>query len=134
MGVQNATIKKDATAMTPTGGTDVTYSPTGKQIPNGVELQDTAVTDFTVRPLIVVKVRPPTMGKDGYYSKRKIAVDMVYPDKRADGSTVFSVWRLTNEGAVEQTAAQVADRKYRAAQFIADTDLNALWSDGVYNP
>lgn len=131
MGALNATIKKDATAMAPTGGTDATYTATGKQIQSGAETQDTAVTDFTVRPTMVMKHRPPTMGADGYYSKRKVSIDLVFPKKRADGSTVFSVWRLSNEAAVELTAAEFADQKYRASQAIGDTDFNSFWSDGV---
>lgn len=133
MGANNATIKKDATAMTPTGGTDVTYSQTGKSVPGGIEVQDAAVTDFTVRPTAELKSRPPSLGKDGYFSKRKTDAKLVFPKKRADGSTVFSVWRLTNESAVELTAAEFADQKYRAAQFITDTDFNSFWSDGITN-
>lgn len=130
MGAKNATIKKDATAMTPTGGTDIIYSITGKQIPGGFEVQDAAVIDFTIRPTAEVKTRVPTMGKDGYYTKRKIDVKLVRPVKRADGSTAFSVWRITNETPVELPSNVFVDDKFRACQFISDLDFAALWSDG----
>lgn len=130
MPANNATIKKDATAMTPTGGTDVTYTLTGKSIAGGIQVQDASVTDFTVRPLAEMKSRPPELGKDGYYTKRKTEFKHVVPLKRADGSTVFSVWRIINESPVELTASAFADQKFRAAQFISDSDLSAFWSDG----
>lgn len=130
MGARNATIKKNATSATIVGGTDVTYSQNAKQIPNGFEVQDAAVSDFTIRPTAEVRVRPPVLGSDGYYTKLKIDVKLVRPVKRADGSTVFSVWRLTNESPVELPSADKLDDKFRAAQFITDTDFDALWSDG----
>lgn len=130
MSVRNATIKKGATAMTPTGGTDVTYTETGKTIPGGFEVQDAAIADFTVRPTAEVKTRVPSLGKDGYYTKRKIDVKLVQPVKRADGTVAFSVWRITNETPVEMLEADRSDHQFRAAQFISDTDFTALWKDG----
>lgn len=131
MAATNGTIKKNATAITPTGGSDITYSQVAGSSAGVVVVQDAAVADFTVRPSIEMKSRPPAIGKDGYYSKRKSEMKPVFPKKRADGSTVFSVWRITNESAVELTDAEFDDQLFQAAQLIGDPDYRNFWRNGV---
>lgn len=132
MAANNGTIKKNATAIAPTGGTDVTYSQVSGNSSAILTVQDVSVSDFTIRPTAEMKSRAPVLGKDGYYSKRKTEVKLVFPKKRTDGSTVFSVWRIINEAAVELTDAELADQKFQAAQFIGDTDYAGLWKDGLF--
>lgn len=132
MAANNGTIKKNATAITPTGGSDVVYSQSSSSNSAILTVQDASVSDFTIRPTIEMKSRTPLLGKDGYYSKRKTEAKLVFPKKRADGSTVFSVWRIINEAAVELTEAEVADQKFQASQLIGDTDYAGLWKDGLF--
>lgn len=127
----NGTIKKNATAMTPTGGTDVQYTKTSKSVPSGIEVQDASVSDFTVRPLIEMKSRPPAMGKDGNYSKRKTEMKLVIPKKRADGSTVFAVRRIIDESPVEFSDAEFNDMHFQSAQLISDPEYYNFWRNGV---
>lgn len=131
MPANNGTIKKNATAMTPTGGTDVQYTKTSKSVPQGIEVQDATVSDFTVRPLIEMKSRPPALQKDGYYSKRKTEMKLVIPKKRSDGSTVFAVRRIIDETPVEFTTSEFNDMHFQSAQLISDTDYYNFWANGV---
>lgn len=131
MAANNPTIKKNATSLTVVGGTDAIYTKTSKVIPGGVEVSELAVTDFRVRPTIEAKSRTPVLGPDGVFTKRKTDMKLVFPALQADGSIVFDVWRLTAETSVTTSAADVTDRRMRAAQGICAATFDNLWNNGV---
>lgn len=130
MALQNGIVKTGATAMTPTGGSDLTLTPTSQTVANGIQVANAAATDFRVRQNAVFKVKNPTLNGAGVYSKDKKSVVYVAPKILADGSVVFNLIRIEREVHPESTAAEALDLCMVGAQLLGDTDYTAFWSAG----
>lgn len=130
MPIQGAIVKSGSTAMTPTGGSDQTFTPDGVSVPNGIHVADAAQTDYRIRRNITVKNKVPTLLADGTYSKDKKSVTLVAPKILASGKTVFNLIRIEREVHPESTAAEALDLVMVGAQLCADTDFAAFWSSG----
>lgn len=131
MAANNPTIKKNATSLSVTGGTDAIYTETSKVVPGGVEVANLATTDMRVRETIECKNRNPVLdSKTGLYTKRKTDAKLVFPVLQADGSVQFDVWRITAEVTVGTSVADLADRRFRAGQVITAAAFDNLWVNG----
>lgn len=130
MSVQNAIVKSGASALTPTGGSDVTFTPDGVTVANGIHLIDAAQTDFRIRRNITLKNKLPNLASTGVYSKDKKTVTFVAPKILADGSTVFNLIRIEREVHPESTAAEALDLNMVAGQLLADADFTNFWVSG----
>lgn len=130
MAIQNAVVKSGSTAMTPTGGSDVTFTPDGLSVANGIHVADAAQTDYRIRRNMTLKNKVPTLLADGSYSKDKKSVTLVAPKILASGKTVFNLIRLEREVHPESTAAEALDLCMIGAQLLSDSDFTAFWSSG----
>lgn len=130
MPVQGSIVKSGSTAMTPTGGSDLTLTTDGVSVTNGVHIADAAQSDFRIRRNATVKNKVPTLQANGTYSKDKKSITFVAPKLLADGSTVFNLIRIEREVHPESTAAEALDLNMIGAQLLADTDFTAFWSAG----
>lgn len=130
MAIQNAVVKSGSTAMTPTGGSDVTFTPDGLSVANGIHVADAAQTDYRIRRNMTLKNKVPTLLADGSYSKDKKSVTLVVPKILASGKTVFNLIRLEREVHPESTAAEALDLCMIGAQLLSDSDFTAFWSSG----
>lgn len=132
MGANNFTIKSAATAITVTGGTDVTYSETAKQVPNGLESSVATVADFRVRPLAEFVNRQPVLQADGSYSKAKRTMKLVQPTVLTTGKMNFNVVRVSVEYHPDTTEAELLEMRLRAAQLIGlAAPVGTFWTAGV---
>lgn len=116
--------------MTPTGGSDLTLTPDGVTVANGVHVSDAAQTDFRVRRNLTVKNKPPVLSSTGVYSKDRKSMTFVAPKLLASGETVFNLIRIEREVHPESTAAEALDLTMVGAQLCSDTDFTAFWSAG----
>lgn len=130
MPVQGGIIKQGATSFTVTAGTDLTLSPDGLVIVNGVHLIDAAQADFRIRRSATLKNKVPVLGTDGKYTKDRKEISFTQPKLGADGLVRFPVIRLIRETYWEQTAAEILDMNYIAAQFLFDSDYVSFWTSG----
>lgn len=130
MPVQSAVVKSGATAMTPTGGSDLTLTPTGLTVANGIQIANAAQTDFRIRQNCVLKVKQPTINGLGVYSKDKKSVTFVAPKILASGSTVFNLIRIEREVHPESTAAEMTELNMIGAQLLSDSDFTNFWQGG----
>lgn len=130
MPLQSAIVKTGATAMTPTGGSDVTFTPDGQTVANGLHLSNAAETDFRIRANMTIKNKVPTINGDGGYSKDRKSVTYVRPKLLADGSTTFNLIRIEREIHPESTAAEALDFSMVGAQILTDADFAAFWASG----
>lgn len=130
MSLQNATVKSGASAMTPTGGSDVTFTPDGTVVPGGIHCANAAQTDFRIRENFTAKNRNPVLGIDGVYSKDKKSMTYVKPKILASGKTVFNLIRIEKECHPESTAAESLDLCMVGSQLLTDTDFSSFWSNG----
>lgn len=130
MGLQSLVVKQNATAITPTGGTDVTFTPDGQTVPNGLHVADAAQADFRIRRNITFRNRPPALQPDGTYSKAKLVISYSQPKLLASGKTTFNVRRLEIETHPETTAAEQAELDFVIAQLAGSTGTASFRATG----
>lgn len=130
MPISGATVMAGATGITVTAGTSKTYSPNGVVVPSGIQIADTAETDYRIRKNMTFKNRQPTLDSLGVYSKDKKGATYVQPKILASGKTVFNLIRVEREVHPESTAAEALELNYIAAQLVSDPDFASLWSVG----
>lgn len=130
MALQTAIVKGGASAMTPTGGSDVTFTPDGQTVANGIHLADASQTDFRIRKNMTIKNKVPTQTASGVFSKDKKSVTYVAPKILADGSVVYNLIRIEREVHPESTAAEALDLNMIGAQILSDADFATFFSSG----
>lgn len=130
MPISGATIKSGSTAVTMTGGSDVTYTPNGVSVPGGIQVANAAEADYRIRAFVTCKNKPPSLNNLGKYSKDKKSVTFCKPKILADGSTVFNLIRIEREVHPESTAAEALDLLMVGAQVVSDTDFTSFWTAG----
>lgn len=130
MSLTSSIIKDGASAITPTGGVDMTFTPDGQTVPNGIHLANAAQTDFRIRENMSVRVKQPTMNAQGVYSKDKKSIVYVEPKILASGLTVFNLIRIEREVHPESTAAEALNLNMMGAQILGDSDFATFWSAG----
>lgn len=129
-----ATIKDGATALNPTGGSDILLSPLG--INNGVSStyvsNDTSMLtrrsiDFSAKDPKVNAASPGGMTQ----ARRKVVLYL--PRVLTVGSTtVVTQEKVTIEANfdISATTAQVNNMRYLAAQLLSDTEFDSFWQAG----
>lgn len=130
MSLANAVLKTGATSMAVTGGTDITFSPDGQSITNGLHIAVAADTDFRTRRNMTIKNKVPSLLSDGTYTKGKGSITYAAPKILADGSTSFNLVRLEIECHPESTAAERTELQMIAGQIATDADFTAFWNTG----
>lgn len=129
MSLQNATVKTGSTGLTVVGGTDMSFSPDGVIIPNGIHVSVAADTDFRVRRGLTMRQRLPVLSGVVYSKDKKSAV-YTTPKILADGSTVFNLIRIEREVHPESTAAEAFELNMVGGQILSDADFLVFWSGG----
>lgn len=130
MPLKGAIVKKDATGITVTAGTDQTFSDDGAPVNNGLHLVDAGQADYRIRRSLTVKVKQPTYSPTTGYSKDRKSVSLTQPKILADGTTVFNVLRIEREVHPESTSAEAVDINRVGAQILSDSDFDSFWSVG----
>lgn len=130
MPLSSVVIKSGATAMTPTGGTDQTFTPDGQKVDNGIHTADAAQADFRIRDNITWKSKQPTLAADGTYSKSKRSVVLVKPRLLASGKTTFPLIRIEVEAHPEVIAAVELDLRMEGAQILTNAGTSSFWTTG----
>lgn len=130
MSIKTSIVKSGVTAMTPTGGSDITLNEDGVSINNGLHVSVTADADYRTRRNLTVKYKLPTYAQDGEYSKDKKSMVFVQPQILASGKTVYNLIRIEREVHPECTAADALDLNMIGAQLLTDSDYTAFWSGG----
>lgn len=130
MSIISSTVKSGATAMTPTGGDDISFSLTGLSVSNGINVAVAADTDFRTRRNASFKSRVPTVA-NGIYSKGKNEVVFVQPLILASGLVVFNTMRLGLEVHPELPAASAKDLRMVGAQLLTASSFEDYWTTGA---
>lgn len=130
MSIISSTVKSGATAMTPTGGNDISFSLTGLSVSNGINVAVATDTDFRTRRNASFKSRVPTVA-NGIYSKGKNEVVFVQPLILASGLVVFNTMRLGLEVHPELPAASAKDLRMVGAQLLTASSFEDYWTTGA---
>ena len=131
MSANSLTLQTDAatTDISVVAGTDVTFTPDGVTVPNGLHLADAGVADFRVRPSITLKTRNPQL-RNGVFTKAKRWITITQPRILADLTISYDVVRIEIEQHPESTAAQNDSLVAAACQTLFDADLASFRSSG----
>lgn len=130
MPLTSAVVKNGATAMTPTGGTDQTFTPDGQTVANGIHIADAAQTDFRIRDNVTLKSKQPTLAADGTYSKSKRSATLVLPRTLPNGKPSFPLIRMEVEAHPDLAASVEQELRMKGAQMLTSSHFSAFWVTG----
>lgn len=128
MSLSSSTIKTGATAIAPTGGSDLVYT----ALKTGLDTVTAAVvadTDFRTRRTAEFTARAPkpqSSAPNGYTQVRNNVV-LKFPRLLANGAISVDTVRIEVSSDVETSAANRLDMRYLAAQILGDTDYDSFW-------
>lgn len=129
MGIEQITLKQDATSAAITGGTDLVFESDGQPVNGGIHVMAPAVTDFRVRPNITFKTKSPVLN-NGVYSKGKRWITPVFPKILADGTTVYNLSRIEIEVHPETTEAERSNQILITAQLLFNAAVQSFLTSG----
>lgn len=130
MPIQSAVVKTGATGLTVVGGSDMSFSPDGVSVPNGIHVSVATDADFRTRRNATFKQKLPTLVNGNGYSKDKKTVVFVAPKILADGTTVFNLIRIEREVHPESSAAEALELNLVGGQLLSDADFASFWAGG----
>lgn len=129
--IEGLTLSTGATIST-TGGTTQTFSASGQDINQGVEVIDTAsaTTNLLTAPKCQFRSRMPVRQSDGSYSKMKLTAAYVLPFVDSMGLIQYNLVRVEIEKHPETTSAHAAELLNKGSQLATDSDLTNFWATG----
>lgn len=129
MPLQNASIL-DGASISATGGTSVTLSTDGLQVPSGIHLIDASVTDYRARPNVTCRNKVPVIQPDGTYGKGRRSTVLAFPKVLESGKQGFPCVRIELEDFPEMSVAEIDKMLNWAAQVLTDPDFVSFWRTG----
>lgn len=130
MSLLNAVFKSGAT-WAPTGGTDVTLAPDGRQITNGVSLIVTGDTNLLTRRGLVLQATLPALpATSGAYARLgRNSAKYTLPFIAADGKLYTQTVRVETAFHAEYSLKNTAIGDIAA--LVADSDFTAFWQQSL---
>lgn len=130
MSVDNCTFKQNATGMSVTGGTDITFTETGSDVANGILVVNASQADFRIRESITFRNRNPTKDRAGVWSKAKRSSLILVPLLLASGDVAYNLGRVDFEIHPETTAAAIANLRYLTSQLTSSAEVSNFLTAG----
>jgi hypothetical protein len=131
MSIIGASLMKNATGGTTTGGTAFTLSSDGVVVANGVHVADMSEADFTIRTNYTFKTRNPVLQADKSYSKAKRSCTIVVPKDLGDDGIVFNLVRIEVEAHPKTSNAELVSLNMLGAQYFTDSDFESFRLNGA---
>lgn len=128
MSLSNATIKSGAT-WAPTGGTDLSFVPDGRQIVDGTSLVVVADTNLVTRRTLLARATLPTVPqKVGDYARLgRATLTYRIPFIASDGKLYAQSVKLEAAFHSEYNLTLKNTALTDGAAFFADSDFTAFW-------
>lgn len=134
MPLNGMVLKDGATAIAPTGGSDMTFQVDGQVVNNGVHVSNVSQPDFRIRENVTFKYRLPKQNADRTWSKGKWSATYAEPSVDATtGAMKYAVGRIELELDPSESAATNLNIRMMLAQLLGDADLASYWSVGSTN-
>lgn len=130
MAIIGSTVSSGATAISATGGSDISFSLTGLTVSNGINVAVATDADYRTRRNASFKSRVPQV-TNGVFSKGKNEVVFVTPYILSSGLVVFNTVRLGLEVHPELPAASAKDLRYIGAQLLTKSSYDDFWTTGA---
>lgn len=126
MSLSNAVLKTGAT-WSPSGGTDVTFVPSGRSLQSGIELVASSDTSLILRRSLELKASLPSLppASNAYAKLGRRSLVYRIPYVAADGKLYTQSVRLEAAFHADDTRQNtlIAD----CAAFFADADFTSFW-------
>lgn len=129
MSIVNLTLASGAT-VSATGGTAVTFGPSGAIVNRGIQVVDVAEADIRTQDMVTFKSVRGALQSDGTWSKNRFSAKVTCPDLLSDGSQDFPSIEINYVGSPINTAAKLTALKTYAAQLLIDADTTLFWQNG----
>lgn len=129
MSIVNLTLLSGAT-VSATGGTTVTFGPSGAVVNRGIQVVDTAEADIRTQDMVTFKSVRGALQPDGTWSKNRFSAKITCPDLLSDSTQDFPSIEISYVGSPLNSAAKLAAIKSFAAQLLIDSDLTNFWANG----
>lgn len=130
MAIIGSTVKTGSSAATMTGGSDMTFSLTGLNVANGLNVAIATDTDYRTRRNASFKSRVPSV-QNGVYTKGKNEVVYVQPQVLSSGLVVFNTLRLGLEIHPELSSASALDMRLVGVQLLSAAAYSDFWTTGA---
>lgn len=126
MSLTNASLKTGAT-WSSSGGTDLTFVPSGRPISNGLELVASSDSSLILRRSLELKVSLPSLpaNTNAYAKLGRRAVVYRIPYVASDGKLYTQTIRI--EAAFHADDTRQNGLMGDCASFFADTDFTSFW-------
>ena len=123
MTIMAMSIADNATSLSVTGGTAMSYTPDGQSVTNGIHVAANAVTDFRVRPHITFKNKNPGRRADNTFSRGERTIVVTEPYLHTDGVVYYVTYEIKCLYSPVIPAANLKNARYKSAQVLFDADL-----------
>lgn len=130
MPLKGMIIKDGATALTPTGGTDMIFTSGPQQTLGMLALQNAAQADFRVRENMQVRQIQPKLLANGEYTRDSKSIVYCEPKILASGKTVINFIRVERCVHPESTSVEAKSLNMSMGQLLTDTDTDGFWTGG----
>lgn len=130
MPLKGQVLKDGATALTPTGGTDMTFTSSPVQVAGGIAVQNAAQTDFRVRENMQIRQTVPKVLADGTFTRDSKSVTYAEPKLLTSGAVVINFIRIERCVHPESTAAETKNLNMIGGQILSDADWDGFWTGG----
>lgn len=130
MPLKGQVLKDGATAMTPTGGTDMTFTSSPVTVAGGIALQNAAQTDFRIRENMQIRQSVPKVLADGTFTRDSKSVTYAEPKLLVSGSVTINFIRIERCIHPESTAAEAKNLNMMGGQILSDADWDSFWAGG----
>lgn len=126
MSLSNASLKTGAT-WSPSGGTDLTFVPSGRSVSNGIELVASSDPSLILRRSLEMKVSLPSLpaNANAYAKLGRRSIVYRIPYVASDGKLYTQTIRI--EAAFHADDTRQNDLMADCASFFADADFTSFW-------
>jgi len=117
---------------TPSGGTSITFDPTGKTVSGGKEFVNSSETDFFERESMTISYRAPSVNNDGSVTKAKCTCTIVRPRKdTTTGIVTYNLVRIQLEVDPIAGVTDMDNLRSLALSALSDTEMTLFWQTGA---
>lgn len=129
MSIQNAVIKDNATALSPTGGTDITLVNAGPASNGVVSAYVSNDTSMKTRRTMSFQKKDPKANANSFggYTQAYRKIEILFPRTLADGTVTYDAIKIEHRTDISATNAEINNQRFIGGQVLGDTDFDAYF-------
>jgi hypothetical protein len=129
MSINNSSIKDGATAITMTGGTDITLVSSGAPFAGVVEAYVSNDTSMKTRRTVKFTSKAPKANPKslGGYTQAYRKVEVLFPRTLETGEITYDAVLITHRSDISATDAEITNQLMIGAQILGDADFASFF-------